>query len=221
MKIIVTGATGTAGAEVIRQALLCDAIEQVTALSRKPPDMQHPKLKVVIHADFNNYQGLEEVLSGHDACIWCLGISQTQVNKEQYEQITYNYTLAGAKAMIIANPGMSFVFLSGQGADTTEKSRTIFARIKGKTENALCRLKFRRLYMARPGGIWPVHTNPNMAPVNKRMLPFFPLLNLLFPFTVIKADILARAMLRLALEGSEAKVLSNNQLKKLGKEPFI
>lgn len=75
--------------------------------------------------------------------------------------------------------------------------------------------------MARPGGIWPVHTNPNMAPVNKRILPFFPLLNLLFPFTVIKADILARAMLRLALEGSEAKVLSNNQLKKLGKEPFI
>lgn len=221
MKIIVTGATGTAGAEVVRQALLCDGIEQVTALSRKPLEIQHPKLKVVPHSDFNNYQSLEELFSVHDACIWCLGISQTQVSKEQYELITYSYTLAGAKAMIIANPKMNFVFLSGQGADTTEKSRTIFSRVKGKTENALARLRFKQLYMVRPGGIWPVHPNPNMAPVNKRMLPFFPLLNLLFPFTVIKADVLARAMVRLVLDGSDIKVLSNNQLKKIGKEPFI
>jgi putative NADH-flavin reductase len=102
-RIIVTGATGMVGSEVVRQAILDDEIEMVTAIVRKPLDIQHSKLKTIIHKDFNDYSNISDLFKQRDACIWCLGISQYQVSKNDFEMITYNYTVEAAKAMLNVN----------------------------------------------------------------------------------------------------------------------
>lgn len=217
MKILITGATGTAGSEVVEQAILDKEIELITVLSRRPLTTEDPRIKTVIHQEFSDYSGLNDLLKEQDACIWCLGISQTQVTKEQYEVITYDYTLAFASAILKANPSAAFVFLSGQGADSTEQSRTTFARVKGKTENALKKLSFQRLFIARPAGIKPVHLNPNTSWANKILVPLFPILELLAPNIVITATELAKAMLHVAKHGADKQILENNDLKEIAK----
>src|ERR1700722_19789855 len=128
MKLIITGATGTAGSEAVRQALIDPRVEKVTVLSRKPLAVTHEKLNVILLDDFSNYSGVLEQLKGHDACLWCLGISQNAVSGQDYHKITYDYTLAATKALHSVNPGLTFCFLSGQGADSKEKSGILFAR---------------------------------------------------------------------------------------------
>src|SRR5690242_8649945 len=110
MKILVTGATGMAGAEVIRQAIADQTIEKITALVRKPLMLQDARLQTVIHSDFLDYSGCTSMFRDHDVCIWCLGISQTQVSRQEYHTITYDYVVEAAKAMIAANPSIGFVF---------------------------------------------------------------------------------------------------------------
>jgi uncharacterized protein YbjT (DUF2867 family) len=213
MKILVTGGTGTAGSEVVQQSLLDNDIELVTTVSRKPLSVQNGKLKTILHQNYLDYSGLTEILKAQDAVLWCLGISQTQVTKQEYEVITHDYTIAAVNVLLEANPSVTFVFLSGQGADSTEQSRTTFARIKGKTENALKRSGIQRLYIARPGGIKPAHLNPNTSWANKLMVPFFPVMELFAPNLVISATQLAKAMLYLAKHGSEMQILENKDLK--------
>jgi uncharacterized protein YbjT (DUF2867 family) len=213
LKIIVTGATGLAGAEVLRQAILDDGIEQVTAIVRRPPSIRHPKIHIVLHENYRDYGSLKEAFAGHDACIWCLGISQTQVPEAEYIKITYDYVVTAAQAMLNANPAIAFVFLSGMGADSQEKSRTLFARIKGKAENNLKRLPFKKLYIARPGGIIPVHKKENAAFFEKLLIPLYPLVNLIAPGTMISSVDLAKAMLDLVKKGSDKIIVENRELK--------
>ena len=215
MKIIVTGATGLVGAEVLRQAILDDSIQEVTAIVRKPLEIHHPKIKTIIHQNFLDYSNLSEVFKNNDACLWCLGISQTQVSKEQYPIITYDYTIAAAKAMLEANPMITFLFLSGMGADSTEKSTTLFALVKGKAENALMKLGIKNLYIVRPGGIKPIHKNKNTAFTNKIMIPFFPVLELLASSMVITSVQLAKAMLHIVKTNPETQLWHNTDLKNL------
>jgi len=221
MKIIITGATGMVGAEVVRQAILDTAIQEITAIVRKPLDVQHPKLKTVVHQDFLDYTSLAGVFKENNACLWCLGISQSQVSKEEYHTITYEYAMAAAKAMLQANPSISFVFLSGMGADSTEKSKTTFARVKGKTENALQKLEFKKLHIVRPGGIKPVHKNKNAPWTNKVMIPLFPLFEFIIPSSVISSVELAKVMLYIAKQGYDKKLMENRELKKIYKEHFV
>jgi uncharacterized protein YbjT (DUF2867 family) len=216
MNIIVTGATGLVGAEVIREAIKDDGISSITALARRPLAIpQHPKLNPVIHKEFMNYSGLEKLFAIHDACLWCLGISQSQVSKEEYHVITYDYTIAAARAMLKANPVMTFMFLSGAGADPEEKSKTLFARVKGKTENELQRMPFKQLYIARPAGIRPINKNPNTAFTNKIMIPLFPVFELLTPSYVINSVQLARAMLHIVKNGGGHVIFNNKELKEI------
>ena len=212
MKLIITGATGTAGLETLNQALLDNEITEVISLLRKPSDVSHPKLKTIIHKDFLNYSDLENTFKNVDACIWCLGISQTQVTKTEYEVITYDYTINAAKVMLASNPNITFVFLSGMGADSAEKSRTIFARVKGKTENALIKLGFKKLYCTRPGGIIPVTPKKNMSSIQTF---FLRTMGVLFPKYAINTVQLAKAMLHLAKHGNDKIILENKELKNL------
>jgi uncharacterized protein YbjT (DUF2867 family) len=215
IRLIVTGATGLAGSEVVRQALLDEEVSQVTALVRRPLAIQNPKIKTLLHDNFKDYTGLAEVFAAHDACIWCLGISQTQVKESEYIKITYDYVVTAAQAMLNANPEITFVFLSGMGADSQEKSRTLFARIKGKAENNLKRLPFKKLIIVRPGGIIPVHKKENAAFFEKLVIPFYPILQYLAPFAMISSVVLANAMLHLAKHGSDRTLLENMALKRL------
>ncbi|MEI6816995.1 MAG: NAD(P)H-binding protein [Bacteroidota bacterium] len=218
MKIIVTGATGLVGAEVVRQAILDQDIEEITAIVRKPLNMEHAKLKVIIHQDYLDYSHLKDVFKANDACFWCLGISQSQVSKQQYEVITYDYTVAAAKEMAASNPNMQFVFLSGEGADNTEKTKVLFGRIKGKAENALAKIPLKKLYVARPAGIRPIHKNPTTALVNKLAIPFYPLIELITPNFVINSVQLAKAMIRIVKTGYDQRVFENVELKKIGSD---
>ena len=214
IRIIVAGATGLAGSEVVRQAILDDGISEITALVRRPHPISHPKLKIVLHDNFRDYSSLTTVFAAHDACIWCLGISQTQVKEDEYIRITYEYVVTAAQAMLSANPGIAFLFLSGAGADPQEKSRILFARIKGKAENNLKRLPFKRLIIARPGGIIPVHAKERPALYEKFLIPIYPILGFLFPSLTIDSVDLARAMLYLVKSGSEKTTLENKDLKR-------
>jgi uncharacterized protein YbjT (DUF2867 family) len=214
IRIIVTGATGLAGSEVVRQAILDDGISGITALVRRPLAILHPKLDVVLHDNFRDYSSLTAVFAGHDACIWCLGVSQTQVREDEYIRITYEYVVTAAQAMLSANPGIALLYLSAAGADTQEKSRLLFARIKGKAENNLKRLPFKRLIIARPGGIIPVRAKERPALYEKILSPFYPIAGFLFPTLTIDSVDLARAMLHLVKSGSEKTTLDNRALKR-------
>ena len=206
------------GAEVIREAIKDIAISSITAIVRKPLEIEHPKLKTVLHHDFMNYAALDEVFKSSDACIWCLGISQSQVSKEKYEQITYDYVVAAAEAMLKANPSIIFMFVSGGGADSTEKSRTLFARVKGKAENALLKMPFKKLYIARPAAIMPIHKNKNAAFAYKLMIPLFPILRILTPSYVITSVELAKAMLDIVKNGSNTNIFENKTLQEIYKK---
>lgn len=221
MKIIVTGATGMVGSEVVRQALTDNDITKVTALVRRPLTIQHPKLDVIIHKDFLDYTSLADVFKDTDACIWCLGVSQLQVNKEEYIKITHDYTIEAAKAMMKAIPSVSFLFVSGAGADNTEKSKTIFAREKGRTENDLKKLSLKNLYIIRPGSIKPVNGYSN-APFAYRVgyaviKILYPVVKILSPSFIIKSTEIAKAVLHISKKGNALQLIGNKEMIALSK----
>lgn len=202
------------GGEVVRRALLDPAVQQVTALVRRPLAFQHPRLRVVLHHDFLDYSALTMLFRQHDACLWCLGISQTQVTSADYDRITYDYAVAAATAIAYANPAMTFLFLSGQGADSAERSPIRFARVKGRTENALRRLPLGRLVIARPGAILPVRPKATHSLADRLVAPFLPLLRRL-PALAIGADELAQVLVRLVQNPHTPLVLSHWALQAL------
>jgi uncharacterized protein YbjT (DUF2867 family) len=170
--VIITGATGNAGSGVLKACLDHPAVEKVSVLTRKSTGREHEKLQEIIHDDFLDYSRIEDKLAGHNACYWCLGVSQMQVRKEEdYRRITHDYTIEAAMVLERLNPGMVFCFLSGQGTDETQKSRMMWARIKGKTEVDLGNFNF-RLYNFRPGFIHPVEGHKSSSVLGSILYPF-------------------------------------------------
>jgi uncharacterized protein YbjT (DUF2867 family) len=216
MKIIVTGATGTAGSEALRQALADPDITQVLALARRRPNMTDPRLSVALLDDFTDYAKVAPQLAGFDACLWCLGVSQNDVSKDDYERITYDYTLAAARAMGAANANLRFCFLSGAGADPAEKSRILFARIKGKTENELTRLGQPKAWHFRPGYIHAINTPPRRW-FERLLEPLTPLFYRFLPAHIISTVELARAMLVVAKRGSSKTIFDNDDIRELAR----
>lgn len=216
MKIIITGATGMAGSEVIRQAIIDPGITEIITLARRPLEIINPKIKTVIHQNFLNYDNVKEMFRDCDACIWCLGKSQLQVSKLQLEVITYDYTIAAAKAMLEVNPSIHFVFLSGNGADRTEKSKVLFARMKGRTENALLQSGLKNISIARPDAIWPKHKHVGAPFAYKLAFPFYPLVERFAPSKIIGSVQLAKALLWIAKNPGEKNTFENVELRKLG-----
>jgi uncharacterized protein YbjT (DUF2867 family) len=157
MKVLIFGATGMVGQGVLRECLEDKEIEQVTAIGRSSMNMQHPKLRELLHADMMNLEGIASELRDHDACFFCLGVSSVGMNEATYHRLTYDLTLSVARMLARSNPQMSFAYVSGAGTDSTEQGRSMWARIKGKTENDLLKLPFSRVFLFRPGVIQPLH----------------------------------------------------------------
>ena len=205
MRVLLTGATGTAGSGALQACLADRSIDAVTALVRRDVLSSHPKLTVVLHQDFTRYDGLD--LGGYDACLWCLGIAQSKVTREAYEQITCDATLAAADALWKQSPKARFCFLSGAGADSREKSRILFARIKGKTENALLQRRPDDVVCFRPGYIHP-ETRPAGANLLESVaFSLAPVFKAVAPRSFITALELGTAMARVAREGTSKKIL--------------
>jgi uncharacterized protein YbjT (DUF2867 family) len=157
VKAALFGATGMVGQGVLRECLLDPSVESVFSLVRNPAGHQAPKLKELIHKDFFDFSTVESQLTGYDAGFYCAGPSAAGMTEESYTRATYDMTLAAAETLVRLNPGMTFVYVSGAGTDSTEKGRGMWARVKGRTENALLRLPFKAAYMFRPGMIQPLH----------------------------------------------------------------
>src|SRR5471032_1382162 len=150
MKVIIFGASGMVGQGVLRAALLAPDVEQVLLVGRTAMDVQHAKLRQLVRADLFDYRDDAAQLQGYDACFFCLGVSAAGLDEAQYTRLTYAQPLAQR------NPGMTMVYVSGAGTDSSERGRSMWARVKGRTENALLRLPFKAVYLFRPSAIQPL-----------------------------------------------------------------
>jgi uncharacterized protein YbjT (DUF2867 family) len=132
MNVLLFGATGMVGQGVLRECLLDPDVQQVRIVGRTPTGIQHPKLRETIHRDLWHYSEIEADLSGFDACLFVLGVSSAGMKAEAYEHITYGITMAAAETLCRLNPGMTFLYVSGVGTDSTERGKSMWARVKGK-----------------------------------------------------------------------------------------
>jgi uncharacterized protein YbjT (DUF2867 family) len=211
MNVLILGATGMVGQGVLRECLLDDGVTRVVTLGRTATGQSHPKLEEIVHADLFHLSAIEARLRGFDACFYCLGVSAAGLSEAEYSRVNYEMTLAVAEALVRTSPGLTFVYVSGAGTDGTERGRTMWARVKGRTENALLRVPFRSAYMLRPGLIVPLHgvqSKTRLYRVFYTMLgPALPLLRKLFPRAIVTTEQVGRAMLRLARAGYSKQVL--------------
>lgn len=221
MKILLFGASGMVGQGVLRECLRDDDVEAVVSIGRSPTGQQHPRLREVACSDFTDLSPLEGELAGHDACFFCLGVSSAGMSEADYHRVTYDYALAAARALARVAPRTTFVYVSGAGTDSTEKGRTMWARVKGKTENALLALPFEAAYMFRPAYIQPLHGITSKTRLYRAvyavMAPFYPLWKALFPRYVTTTEEVGRGMLQVAKHGADRRVLENADIAALSR----
>jgi uncharacterized protein YbjT (DUF2867 family) len=207
IKAIITGVTGMVGEGVLHECLLHPDVESVLVINRKPCGVKHEKLKEIIHRDFYDLSSIEDQLAGYNACYFCAGVSSVGKKEDEYRHITYDLTLNFAKTLFKLNSDMTFCYVSGVGTDSTEKGRSMWARVKGKTENDLLKLGFKDAYMFRPGYIQPTKGLKNAYKIYKVFVPFYPMLKTLFPKYVVSLEELGKAMINVTLFGSGKKIL--------------
>jgi uncharacterized protein YbjT (DUF2867 family) len=220
MNVLILGATGMIGRAVLRECLLDDGVARVTTLGRSAVPISHRKLRQIVHANLFELDQIEPQLTDLDACFFCLGVSAVGLSEAEYTRVTYDLTLSVARVLARLDPGMTFVYVSGAGTDSTEQGRSMWARVKGRTENALLRLPFRSAYMMRPGAIVPMHGIRSRTTLYRvaylLLTPVTPLLSRLFPKYVTTSERVGKAMLRLARAGYVTQVVENREIDALG-----
>jgi uncharacterized protein YbjT (DUF2867 family) len=216
IKAIVFGATGMVGEGVLHVALNDTDVEAVLVVGRKSCGVSHPKLLEIIHGDFFNYTPIEAQLAGCNACYFCLGVSSIGMNERDYTRITYDLTMAAARSLSRLNPEMTFCYVSGLGTDGTEKGRSMWARVKGKTENDLQKLPFKGVYLFRPGFIKPIKGLKNAFKIATILGAVYPLWKALLPKYVCTLEDLGNAMINVTRNGNESRVLECADITRLG-----
>lgn len=216
MKAIIFGATGMVGQGVLRECLLDPEVESVLTIGRSPTGKQDAKLREIVHKDLSDYSSIEQYLAGYDACFWCLGVTSAGLSEQEYRRMTYDLTVAAAQTLARLNPNMTFIFVSGAGADSTERSRTMWARVKGNAENAVLRMPFKAAYVFRPAFIQPLHGIQSRTKLYRVLLtvfaPLYPLWKALLPNYVTTTEQLARAMIKVAQQGAPKHVLESRDI---------
>jgi uncharacterized protein YbjT (DUF2867 family) len=222
MKVILFGATGMVGQGVLRECLLDKDLEAVLAVGRAPTGQRHPKLREILHRDFGDVTPIEDEFAGSDACFYCLGIASAGMSEEDYRRITYDYTMAAARSMAKLNPDMTFIYVSGAGTDSSERGRSMWARVKGKTENALLELPF-RAYMFRPGYIQPMHGATSRTRLYRALYavttPLYPIIKRIIPTRVTTTEAIGRAMIEIAEHGAPKHVLESPDINAVSAGP--
>lgn len=217
IRAIITGATGMVGEGVLHECLNDANVEQVLVINRKPGGVSHPKLRELIHADFFDLTPVESQLSGYNACFFCLGVSSVGMNEPEYRRLTYDLTLHVAQMLAKLNPDMTFGYVSGAGTDSTEQGSSMWARVKGETENALMRLPFEKAYMFRPGFMKPTPGLKNVQRYYKFIAWLYPVGRALFPAGFSTLQELALAMIKSVSIGYEKPVLEVKDIVALAK----
>lgn len=219
IKAILFGASGMVGKGVLIECLENSRVTSVLVIGRNSCGMQHPKLKELIHTDFMDYTAIQDQLKGYNACYFCLGVSAVGMSEEKYTRITYDYTLSTAKTLLALNPEMTFCYVSGTGTDSTEKGRSMWARVKGKTENDLLKMPFKSVYMFRPGYIQPMKGVRSKVGWYQALYtvfkPLYPVLKKLWPKYVTSTVQVGLAMINVTLKGYPTPWLENKQINEL------
>jgi uncharacterized protein YbjT (DUF2867 family) len=207
IKAIITGVTGMVGEGVLHECLQHPDVESVLVINRKPCGVKHQKLKEIIHKDFFDLTAIEEQLTGYNACYYCAGVSSVGKKEDEYQHITYDLTMSFARTLKKINPEMTFCYISGVGTDSTESGRSMWARVKGKTENDLIELGFNAAYAFRPGYIQPTKGLKNAYKAYKIFAPFYPLIKLLFSKYATTLREIGLAMINVTMYGSSNQIL--------------
>jgi uncharacterized protein YbjT (DUF2867 family) len=216
MRVVIFGATGMVGQGVLRECLRDQDVTRVLAVGRRPTGVTDSRLTELVRRDLFDWSNTADVLTGYDACFFYLGVSAAGMSEADYTRTTYDLTLAAAAALARLNPEMTFIYVSGQGTDSSTTGRAMWARVKGRTENALLRLPFRAAYMFRPGMIQPVEgVRPSNAVYRAFYAvvgPVMPLLGRLFPTQIVTTAEVGRAMLRVVRHGYPRPVLERGDI---------
>ena len=216
VKVILFGATGMVGKGVLRECLLDPEVENVLAIGRSATGQQHEKLYEIVHGDLSDLSAIKDKLAGYNACFFCLGVSAAGMNEQAYRRVTYDLTISAAGILAKLNPTMTFIYVSGAGTDSTERGRMMWARVKGKTENALLQMRFKAVYMFRPAYIQPLHGIRTRTKWYRAfyavMGPFYRVWKLLLPKYVTTTECVGRAMLKVARRGAPRRVLENQDI---------
>ena len=207
MKVIITGATGMVGEGVLHECLQHPQVEAVLVVNRKPCGVVHSKLTEILHSDFFDLSPIEAQLAGYDACFFCLGVSSVGMNEADYFKMTHTLTMHFAETVSRQNTGMTFSYISGKSTDSTENGRLMWARVKGKTENDLMKLPFKRAYAFRPGYMHPTPGLKNTLSGYKYISWLYPVFRAVFPNSVSTLVELGQAMINVALYGYDKQVL--------------
>lgn len=207
------------GQGALRECLLSPDVRQVVSIVRATTGQTHEKLREIVHRDFLDFSPIAGELAGFDACFFSLGVSSAGMKEEQYTRTTYEIALAAARVLVSTNPQLTFIYISGAGTDSSEHGRVMWARVKGKTENALLRLGFKAVYLFRPGFIQPLYGIRSKTRVYRALYavtaPLFPLLRLFFPKYMTTTEQLGQAMLRVARDGYPKAILESSDISAL------
>ncbi|HSC47075.1 MAG TPA: epimerase [Gammaproteobacteria bacterium] len=217
MKVILIGATGMVGQGVLRECLRAQDVAGVLVVGRTSLGKLNPKLKELLQPDLFTLSRVREQLSGYDACFFCLGVSSAGMSEGQYGHLTYDLTLGIAELLAELNPDMVFTYVSGAGTDSSAQGRSMWARIKGRTENELLRLPFKAAYMFRPGLIQPLHGIRSKTRAYRLFYrltsPLLPLLRRMFPDQILTTEQMGRAMLTAVRNGAPKSILESADIR--------
>jgi hypothetical protein len=192
-------------------------VEEVLVLTRRPSGITHPKLKEIVHENFFDITPIQNRLAGYDACYFCLGVTSIGKNEETYTKLTYTLTMHVASIISKQNPHMVFCYVSGAGTDSTEKGRSMWARVKGKTENDLMKLPFKRVYNFRPGIMRPTKGLKNTLGAYKYLSWLFPIMELLTPKSICTLKEVGLAMINATTKGYEKQIVEVTDIVTLAK----
>jgi uncharacterized protein YbjT (DUF2867 family) len=221
MNVLMFGATGMVGQGVLRECLQAQDVQLVKTVGRTPTGQQHSKLREMVHAEMWHYDGVEDQLADFDACFFCIGVTSSGMSEKDYTHLTYDMTLAVAQKLAAINPTMVFIYVSGAGADSSETSRVMWERVRGRTENALLKLPFRGVYIFRPGMIQPLDGIKSKAAAYRIFYsltkPLLPLLRAALPKQVLSTRQIGQAMLAVVRNGARKRVLESADISELGR----
>ncbi len=220
LNVIITGATGMVGEGVLYECLNHPQIGKILVITRKTTGYSDPKLTEIIHADFSDISALGDIIKGYNACYFCLGVTSLGKKEDEYTRLTYTLTINFATTLASLNPDMTFCYISGAGTDTSEKGKTMWARVKGKTENDLIKLPFKQVYNFRPAGIkpfLPLKPSQTFYKTYKYAGWLFPVMKMINPDFVIELKDLASGMINASLTGYTKNTLEVKDIKILAK----
>lgn len=217
IRAIITGTTGMVGEGVLWECLKHSDVEKILVINRKTCGYAHPKLEEIIHADFFNLSSKEDHLKNYNACYFCAGVSSVGMKEDEYYPLTYTLTMHVAETLSRLNNDMVFCYVSGGGTDSTELGKIMWARVKGKTENELMKLPFKKAYMFRPGYLQPGKELKNSLKYYKYISWMYPFLRMVFPGMVSSLSELGLAMIHCVNRGYEKQILNVRDIVKLAK----